>query len=295
MGKSRKKLEIKSRHIYKAELEECPHCGERLQPRLHYQWRKVVQQMGGAVYVASRAKECVNTECAHQGQSYSSAAGQMVTVPECSYGLDVIAQIGWYRDREQLNRGQIHTRLKEYELQISERQVDNLYARYQVLMGCSQRLNRGRLEAVAAERGGLIISLDGLEPEGASEQLWMVREVQTGLTLVVGWLGRVNHKTLAALLEPVVELGLPIVATLSDKQGSVAKAVRTVWPDVPHQWCQSHYLGQVMRPLYEHDLQLKTELRQTIRQEIRTSLGEVLSGSEEADFSPSPGNRFSLG
>lgn len=293
MAKRAKNLEVQRRHIYKAEIEDCPHCGERLQPRLHYQWRKVVQQLSGAIYVASRAKECLNPECGHQGQAYSSAAAQMVTVPECTYGLDVIAQIGWWRDREHLNRGQIHTRLEACELQISERQVDHLYARYQVLLGCSERLNRARLAAVVVERGGLIISLDGLEPEGASEQLWVVREVQTGLTLVVGWLPRVNHKTLAALLKPVVDLGLPILATVSDKQGSVAKAVRTVWPDVPHQWCQPHYLGQVTRPLYEHDSQLKTELRQTIRQEIRASLGEVLSGSEEPDFSPTTGDGFS--
>ena len=137
MAKTAKQLEIQRRHIYNAEIENCPHCGDRLQARLHYQWRKVVQQLDGVVYVASRAKECVNAECSHQGQAYSSAAAQMVTVPECTYGLDVIVQIGWWRDREHLNRGQIHARLAGRGLQISERQVDHLYARYQVLLGCS--------------------------------------------------------------------------------------------------------------------------------------------------------------
>jgi hypothetical protein len=217
----------------------------------------------------------------------------MVSLPECTYGLDVIAQIGWWRDREHLNREQIHARLEGRGLQISERQVDHLYARYQVLLGCTERLNRDQLQAVVAERGGLIISLDGLEPEGASEQLWVVREVQTGLTMVVGWLARVNYKSLAALLKPVVDMGLPILATVSDKQGSVAKALLKVWPAVPHQWCQSHYLGQVTRPIYEHDSALKTELRQTIRQEIRTSMGQVLSGSEETDFPPATGDGVS--
>jgi hypothetical protein len=31
----------------------------------------------------------------------------MVSVPECTYGLDVIVQVGWWRDREHLNRKQI--------------------------------------------------------------------------------------------------------------------------------------------------------------------------------------------
>jgi hypothetical protein len=211
----------------------------------------------------------------------------MVTVPECTYGLDVIAQIGWWRDREHLNRQQIHQRLEGDGVQISEREVDHLYARYQVLLGCAERLDAQRLQETAAQRGGLIISLDGLEPEGATEQLWVVREVQTESVLVVGWLARVNHETLSALLDPVVALGLPVLATVSDKQGCVKKALNEVWPDVPHQWCHSHYLGNATRPIYDHDSALKTELRKAVRQEIRASMGEVLSDSAAAAFFPS--------
>ncbi|MBN1979712.1 MAG: hypothetical protein JW918_20135, partial [Anaerolineae bacterium] len=273
-----------------SEIGICPHCKEALQPQDYYQWRKTVQHMDGAVYVASRAKECVNPECAYQGQAYSSAAAQMVTVPECTYGLDVIAQVGWWRDREHLNRQQIHVRLENEGVQISERQVDYLYERYQALLGCAERLDREQLEAVVKERGGMIISLDGLEPEGASEQLWVVREVQIERTLVMGWLPRVNHETLKTLLEPVIELGLPVLSTVSDKQGCVRKVLEEVWPDIPHQWCQSHYLGHATRPIYEYDSALKVEMRKTIRQEIRESIGKVLSDSEESVFSPSAGD-----
>lgn len=291
MAKTARHLEVQARHIYNSEINVCPHCEKPLRARPYYQWRKTVQQLDGAVYVANRAKECVNPECEKQGQFYSSAAAQMVTIPECTYGLDVIAQIGWWRDREHLKRQQIHSRLEERGVQISERQVDHLYARYQVLMGCAERLERARVEQIAKERGGLMVSLDGLEPEGASEQLWVVREVQTDRILVVGWLPRVNHKTLKALLKPVVDMGLPVLATVSDKQGCVRKALQEVWPDVPHQWCQSHYLGHATRPIYDHDSALKTEMRKTIRQEIRASVGEVLSDTEESAFSPSVGHR----
>jgi len=290
MAKKAKHLEVQGRHIYNSEIEVCPHCEMPLRARPHYQWRKTVQQLDGAVYVASRAKECVNLECAYQRQPYSSAAVQMVTVPECTYGLDVIAQIGWWRDREHLNRQQIHSRLEGRGIQISERQVDHLYARYQVLIGCAERLERERVEEVVKERGGLMVGLDGLEPEGASEQLWVVREVQTDRILVAGWLPRVNHKTLKALLKPVVDMGLPILATVSDKQGCVRKALQEVWPDVPHQWCQSHYLGHATRPIYNYDSALKAEMRKTIRREIRERMGDVLSGSDETGFSPSVGD-----
>ncbi len=295
MAKRAKHLEIQARYIYKPEIETCPHCGQGLKARLHYQWRKTVQQLDGAVYVASQATECPNPKCEHQRKGHVSAAAQMVTVPECTYGLDVIAQIGWWREREHLNRVQIHSRLQEYEVQLCEREVDNLYAHYQILMGCSTRLDKQRLEKVAAERGGLQISIDGLEPEGAAEQLWVVREVQTGITLVVGWLPRVNYETLMELLQPVEALELPILSTVSDKQGSVRKALTTMWPDKPHQWCQSHYLGNMTRPIYERDSALKTEMRKTIRKEIRERTGEVLAAVETADFSPTNSNGSGCG
>ena len=292
MPKTAKYLEVRARHIYNPEFKVCPHCNEPLRARPYYQWRKTVQHLDGAVYAVSQARECVNPQCEHQGQLYTSAAAQMVTVPECTYGLDVIAQIGWWRDREHLNRQQIHTRLRERSVQICEREVDHLYARYQVLLGCAERLEAQRLQKVAEERGGLTISLDGLEPEGASEQLWVVREVQAELILVVAWLPRVNHETLGALLKPVVELGLPILATVSDKQGCVRKALEEVLPDVPHQWCQSHYLGNATRPIYDHDSDLKTELRKTVRRELCESMREVLSDPEGSGFSPSGSDRL---
>jgi hypothetical protein len=67
----------------------------------------------------------------------------------------------------------------------------------------------------------------------------------------------------------------------------VAKALRVVWPDVPHQWCQSHYLGHAYEPIYDRDSELKTEMRKTIRQKIRESVGEVLTDAEKSVFSPS--------
>lgn len=52
----------------------------------YYQWPKAVQELEGAVYVASEAKEYMNPTCLHQGQPYTLVAVPMVTVPECRYG-----------------------------------------------------------------------------------------------------------------------------------------------------------------------------------------------------------------
>ena len=137
MAKQAKQLVIQSRCVYNAEIKICPHCGALLQPQTYYQWRKTVQQLTGAVHIAHRASECVNPECSQAGQMYPSARAQSITLPGCTYGRDVIAQIGWWRERQYWDRQQIHQTLQA-QVQVSEREIDYLYTRYEVLRGtCS--------------------------------------------------------------------------------------------------------------------------------------------------------------
>jgi hypothetical protein len=156
-----------------------------------------------------------------------------------------------------------------------------------------QKQQENNLAVSVEEYGGLIISLDGLEPEGAQEQLWVVREVLTGCILAVAWLPRVNQTTLIELLTPVEQWlksqNYPLLATVSDKQSPVRVALNKIWPEAPHQWCQAHYLRNAAKPLHSLDHALKTDLRRDIRQEIRTSLGQVGSTAENGAFSPSTG------
>lgn len=282
MTKQAKQLVIQSRHVYNSEIPTCPHCGTLLQPQAYYQWRKTVQQLTGVVYIAHRASECVTPECRRVGQIYPSARAQSVTLPGCTYGRDVIAQIGWWRERQYWDRWQIHQALQP-QVQVSEREIDYLYARYETLRGCMEQLKTPALYRIAQERGGLLLSLDGLSPEGASEQLWVVRELQLNIILVSAWLSKVDHLSLAALLKPVTALELPILGTVSDKQPCLEKALDLVFPSVPHVWCQPHYLGNAMDPVYERDLALKTELRQEIRKEIRPIVAEILSQHAASD------------
>jgi hypothetical protein len=94
MTKTAKQLKVHGRYICNSEIEDYPYCGNPLRAGPHYQWRKTVQHLDEIVYVASQGRECVNPQCTHRRQTYTSAAAQMATVPECTYGLDVIAQIG---------------------------------------------------------------------------------------------------------------------------------------------------------------------------------------------------------
>lgn len=166
-----KELTIQERHIYHAELDRCPSCGEPLHLCGHYNSRKTVQQLDKVVYVASRPKVCCHPTCAMHDKPQPSARAQGVALYYSTYGLDVVAQIGWWRDQEHLSGAEIHRRLQG-RIQISRRHVDLLLQQYRLLLACAEAPQADQLAQVVATYGGLILSIDGLEPEGAQEQLW---------------------------------------------------------------------------------------------------------------------------
>lgn len=251
--------------VYTCEMNECPLCNERL--KIAYtSGPKTVQTMNVTMTIAQRAKYCLNPECAKYGIRHKFAQWQQIAPLHCTYGYDVIAQIGWMRQRHYERFEGIHESIQTH-LQISEGQVRHLYhERYMPLMACHERQNLGYLKAVA-EQAGLILSLDGLAPEGGEPQLWLVRELQTGLTLRSGWLSQQDQTTFVNFLQPIADMGLWVLAVMSDKQRGLAPAVPQVFPYAKHSFCQIHYLNNAAAPVAEVDEAMKVALRKEVRKE----------------------------
>jgi hypothetical protein len=185
----------------------------------------------------------------------------------CTYGYDVIAQIGWLRQTHYQRFEAIHAALQS-RLQISESEVRHLYhERYLPLLACHERQYLDHLRAVS-EQGGLILSLDGLCPEGGEPQLWVVRELQTGLTLRSGWLSQQDETAFVNFLQPIADLGLLVIAVMSDKQRGLEPAVLVVFPHAQHGFCQMHYLKNAAEPVADEDEAMKVALRKSVRSEV---------------------------
>jgi hypothetical protein len=158
-------------------------------------------------------------------------------------------------------------------LQISQSHIRHLYQQlYLPLLACHHRQQQERLAQTAAQHGGLILALDGLAPEGGEPQLWCIRELLTGVVLRSGWLARQDQTTFEGLLHPLRELALPIRAVVSDKQRGLVPAIATLFPDTPHQFCQSHFLRNLAEPLAAVDSALNVTLRKAVRQELGSLL-----------------------
>jgi hypothetical protein len=59
---------------------------------------------------------------------------------------------------------------------------------------------------------------------------------------------------------------VPIVAVISDKQRNIVNAVKRFKPDIPHVYCQYHFLNHVIEPIASKDSHLKTTLKKAVRQ-----------------------------
>jgi hypothetical protein len=71
----------------------------------------------------------------------------------------------------------------------------------------------------------------------------------------------VSWAELAVWLKPYQDLSYPVLATLSDGEETIAAAMKSCWPEAPHQRCQMHFLGNLAQEVLKEDDQLRQNLR----------------------------------
>jgi len=268
--RTRQGLYSETKNLYACELETCPVCGGPMSI-IYTSNPKMVQTMTGVLAIVHLPKRCADPNCPGRMMRWQSARWLQIAPRGCTYGYDVIAQIGWQRRRGRETFASIHASLKPL-LRIGETQVRMMYhERYLALLACHERQYVDRLKEVAAQTG-LWLSLDGLAPEGGEAQLWVVRELRTGITLRSGWLAQQDEGTFVRFLKPIADMGLAVQAVLSDKQRGLVPAVQEVFPNAKYTWCQAHYLSNAAKPVAEADETMKIALRKCVRAEI----GEVI-------------------
>lgn len=261
-GKTRRGEATQERRLH-PERRTCPDCGQVL--RMGYvSWRKVAT-LEGLVRLKVSIGRCESRACVRYHHPYHPAEEGRWVLPHYEYGLDVVALIGTLRYRDHVSIPQIHEALLARHVQISQRNVQYLLERYDELVALSVRDDPARQARLEAQ-GRLILAIDGLQPDVGQEVLWVVREVLSGEVLVARSLLSSCRQELAALLrEAVAGLTVPVVGVVSDGQHSIHCAVAEVFPDVPHQLCQFHYLKQAAGPAWEADRHAKKELKKRVR------------------------------
>lgn len=256
-----RKFENAKRLILECELANCPHCREPLQARRTWHMRKTIQTLEGPLFVAGKTKKCANAACSHVGQHYYASQAPLLSLPKSTYGLDVLAYIGWQHEHEHKQLVEIQQELNARGILINERNTGKLYRQFLAFLGVMSAQTHQKLARVVAEHGGLIWAVDALQPEGHGTLLYVLYEVLSGTPVAATQLAQAKGETLITWLQPYQALPYPVLATLSDGEKAIIEALETCWPDAPRQRCQAHFLNNLAEPALEYDDELRKWMR----------------------------------
>lgn len=271
-----RKFENAKRVIIECDLDECPHCGEALQARNTWHMKKTVQTLAGPLFVAGKSKECANEKCSHSGAHYYASRALLISLPKSTYGLDVLAFIGWQHEREHKQLVEIQRELNRRGILVNERNVGKLYRQFLALLGAMSEDTQRKLEATVEKHGGLIFGLDALQPEGHGSLLYVLYETLSGTPVGAVQMEAATAEKLCEWLQEYQ--AYPVLATLSDGEDTIIAALKKTWPEAPHQRCQEHFLANLTEAVMDYDTQL--------RQAMRQNLGGLPKAPKEAKDSP---------
>src|SRR3954469_15480214 len=220
--------------------KDCPACGFPM--RIRYENRRTVVTLSGTRRLCLKIRRCEQVGCARQGRAYRPEAEGAIALSHHEFGLDVIALSGVQRHRQHRSVPEIHQALRAQGVAIAERSVTNLLDRYDELLATALT-DSGRLRALLAAQGRVILALDGLQPDVGHEVLWVIRDCLSGEVLLARSLLSGTAADLAPLLREVADaVGVPVTGVVSDGQSSIRRAVARALPEVPHQLCHFHFV-----------------------------------------------------
>jgi|SRR5437667_1008550 len=243
----------------------CESCGEAVWVANH-KMRKITT-LKGVYDVRLVVCQCQNRKCEKYHQRYRPEEEGSWALPHAEFGLDVIALVGALRFRDHRSVPEIHQELLRRDVKIAERTVKHLIQRYEELVTV-QVTDRERIEQILKEQGKTVLAIDGLQPDADHEVLWIIREVSSQEILLACPLVSSATPDLALLLQEVKELipkSVEVSGIVSDGQKAIGAAVALVFPNVPHQLCQIHYLRDAAEQIVDADKHAKTQLKAQIR------------------------------
>src|SRR6266436_8462385 len=268
--------------------ESCEQCGQPLW--VGYHAHRTVTRLDGLWKLTMVARRCMQPECPRYHIAYRPEEEGGFALPHGEFGLEVIALIGRWHFREHRSVPEMHRALLARGVGITERSVTNLMQRYEELVAL-RVADHERIKARLQKQGQVILAIDGLQPDVGHEVLWVVRDCLSEEILLARPRLRSTQGDLTALLKEVKaqlnQLEVAVKGVISDGEETIGSAVAFVFPGVPHQLCQFHYLKDATKLLYEADRHAKTQLKKQLRgvrpieralEEHRTPENEAIRG-----------------
>lgn len=251
------------RRILTADADSCAICGADTRVCQHR--RRRIHDLDETIDLICRDKACTNPECPNPRLRFRPLAEAALALPRLEFSLDVVLEIGSMRLRDDFSFPRIHQRLRERPspVPISPMSVQYQFRNYLSLVGCQVALKDGQLRERLRAQGAILPIVDGIQFGSGDAVLYLVIDALSRQPLLGQEMFCRSAEDLVPFLAQIKEIGVPIIAVVSDKEKALVPAIAEALPGVPHQFCQLHFLKNVAKPMDDDLSALGAEIRQT--------------------------------
>src|SRR3954465_13118887 len=245
----------------------CPTCG-RMMHVCDHRYRRF-HTLQGPVELLCRLDHCPDPDCPGHAKTKSPETEVTLALPKWAIGWDVFCWIGDRRCSRHMAIPLIPAELlDDYGIKLSENAIDQYIRRYQVMLAARQQ-DPESLRRQYAATVEIILCIDGLQPEKGHETLDVVRELTQKRCWFAEPLLSATAEEVRRLISKAKQwaesLGQSVALWLSDKQDAFVTGIAAEFPEVPHRYCDNHFLRDLAKPVTDADSHAKVRMRKKVR------------------------------
>ena len=182
------------------------------------------------------------------GQLSGSADLRRMVAPGCTYGYDVVVEVGRRLFVEAQSVRQVRALLHQSHVQLSATTVADLGRRFIVLLALAHRRCTGRLRQAISLQGGYILHLDATYEDKSP---LLMTGIDAVMEIVLGNVKLPSEKAqgMVPFLRHIQECFGPPLALVHDMSKGILAAIAEVFPGVPDFICHFHFLRDAGKDL----------------------------------------------
>jgi hypothetical protein len=267
---------------------DCPACGRMMHICDHRPRR--IHTLDGPLQLICKLNHCPDPTCPGHAKTKSPETEITIALPQMAIGWDVLCWIGHRRCARHMAVSTIQSELlDDYQIKLSEDAIAAYIRRYQVMLAARQK-DPESLRRDYPSGAEIILCIDGLQPEKGHETLYVVRELTRKRVWFAEPLLSATKDEVRRLIRTAKQwaeaLGTPVGLWVSDKQEAFVTGIAAEFADVPHRYCDNHFLRDVAKPVTEADSHAKVAMRKKVRG-LR-AIEQAVLRRQEAETKPAP-------
>lgn len=238
----------------------CPICACKLEHEYNDGGKRVVT-LKGPIWIVTNYYKCTDPNC-HLHKTFPAA--HETTLKHKHFGFDVWEKVIQHHFKHHLNYSLISEIMwDDWSVSINKGTVRSICEYFEV--AGARHADEKVLEQVR-RNGKIILSLDGAQPKADEPLLWAFSDRLTKNIIYTQYLKTAPADKLCSIYEKIEKTyQVPIEGVISDKQKNIVNSVKIFKPEIPHVFCQFHFLGHIAEPIAAKDTYLLKSLRSKVK------------------------------